>query len=452
MSFSADFRAVAARRDFRRLYFTRLSGQASDGMFQVALASYVFFSPEREATAGAAAATLATLLLPYTFVGPFAGVLVDRWRRREVLVLANYVRATLVGVVALLVWSGTTGPALFGVALLTVSVNRFYLTVLGASLPHVVERPRLITANSVSTTSGALSTLVGGGLGLALHQALRGGHGTDAVVLLTALGGYLCSAALARRMHPDLLGPHGQPPVRSASQAARGVLVGLVAGGRHMWARPMARNALAVMAAQRFLYGTGTIATLLLYRNYFNDPDSNGDAAMAGLAPVFAAAGLGFFVAAAITPGMTRRIGKPAWMVLALSCAAVFGFATVAPYSPPPLVIGAFLLGLAAQSVKICVDTIVQESVADEFRGRVFALYDMLFNSAFVAAAAVAAVTMPESGKSYVLLSAVSTGYALTAALFLRSVLRMPVAQVAPVDLPAVPTLGPTPQDVHPAP
>src|SRR5688500_8883042 len=107
-------------------------------MFQMALASYVFFAPERQADAGAAAAALATLLLPYTFVGPCAAVFLDRWRRRHVLVRANLVRAVLVAIVAMLAWTGVTGPALFATALVAVSINRFYLTALGASLPHVV--------------------------------------------------------------------------------------------------------------------------------------------------------------------------------------------------------------------------------------------------------------------------------------------------------------------------
>ncbi len=432
MSFPSDFRAVVQHRDFRKLYFTRLAGQASDGMFQMALASYVFFAPERQADAGAAAAALATLLLPYTFVGPFAGVFLDRWRRRQVLVYANLVRALLVGIVAMLAWSGTTGAPLFLTALVAISINRFYLTALGASLPHVVKRDELIMANSVSATSGTMASLAGGGLGLALHQGMSGGHGTDAALMLAAMCGYLCSSVLARRLARDLLGPHGEIPAMSASQALRGVAAGLVDGGRHIWARPMARNSLGVLAAQRFCYGTGTIATLLLYRNYFNDPEHGTDSAMRGLGLVFGAAGAGFFLAATITPGITRRIGKPAWMVLSLFAAAVFGFALAAPYEPPPLVLGAFLLGIAAQSVKLCVDTIVQESVEDAYRGRVFALADMLFNSAFVAAAAVASLVMPESGKSYALLSAVSLGYAITAVLFLRCALRQPSAAAAP--------------------
>ncbi|GAA0620885.1 MFS transporter [Sporichthya brevicatena] len=432
MSFASDFRAVVQHRDFRKLYATRLAGQASDGMFQMALASYVFFSPERQADAGAAAAALATLLLPYTFIGPFAGVYLDRWRRRHVLVRANLMRASLVGVVAALAWTGVTGVALFATALVAISINRFFLTTLGASLPHVVDRDDLIMANSVSATSGTMASLAGGGLGLALHQSMAGGRGTDAALMLAAVAGYLCSALLACRIERDLLGPDGSVPTMSAGQALRTTAAGLAGGARHVWARPMARNCLAVLAAQRFCYGTGTIATLLLYRNYFNDPEHGVDAAMRGLGLVFGAAGAGFFVAATITPVITRRIGKPAWIVLALTAAAVFGFALVAPYEPPPLVLGAFLLGIAAQSVKLCVDTIVQESVEDAFRGRVFALADMLFNLAFVGAAAVASLVMPESGKSYALLSAVSIGYAVTAVLFLRTALRQPATASAP--------------------
>jgi len=61
------------------------------------------------------------------------------------------------------------------------------------------------------------------------------------------------------------------------------------------------------------------------------------------------------------------------------------------------------------------VDTLVQEQVEDDYRGRVFSFYDTLFNVTFVAAAVVAAFLLPVSGKSYAMLAVVSTGYALTA-------------------------------------
>ena len=67
--------------------------------------------------------------------------------------------------------------------------------------------------------------------------------------------------------------------------------------------------------------------------------------------------------------------------------------------------------------MKICVDTTLQESVEDDYRGRVFSVYDTLFNVTFVAALLVGAFVLPASGISYPLLRRRSgSGYLLTAA------------------------------------
>ena len=84
-SFLDDLRVVLRGRDFRRLFATRLASQASDGTFQVGLASLVFFSPDRATTPKAVAVAAVITVLPFTVLGPFAGVLLDRWRRQRVL-------------------------------------------------------------------------------------------------------------------------------------------------------------------------------------------------------------------------------------------------------------------------------------------------------------------------------------------------------------------------------
>ena len=80
-------------RGFRRLLLVRLVGQFGDGLLQVGLTSFVFFSPERAATPARIAAGFAVLLLPFCLVGPFAGVLLDRWSRQRILLVTNLVRA-----------------------------------------------------------------------------------------------------------------------------------------------------------------------------------------------------------------------------------------------------------------------------------------------------------------------------------------------------------------------
>jgi hypothetical protein len=66
------------------------------------------------------------------------------------------------------------------------------------------------------------------------------------------------------------------------------------------------------------------------------------------------------------------------------------------------------------------VDSTLQESVDDDFRGRVFSVYDTLFNVAFVVALLAAAFVLPASGVSYPVLLAVAAGYLLTALAYAR--------------------------------
>jgi MFS family permease len=395
---------------FRRLYFTRLAGQTSDGVFQVALASYVFFNPEKATTAGAAAQFFAVLLLPYSLVGPFAGVFLDRWRRQRVLLTVNVLRAALVLVVAAEIGAGIDNALFYVSALAVLSVNRFVLAGLSAGLPHVVDRRALILANAVSTTSGTLAAGVGGAIGYLVRSAA----GSSAWVLVCAAAGYLGAAALANRLRPDELGPDFEAEPLETREALRHVLGGLRDGARHVWSHRRAGHALVAIASHRFFYGLSTIATVLLYRNYFHN-DSDTDAAMGGLALIFLASGMGVLLAAVITPAVTRRTGEERWIVLLFGLAAVVEVVCGFPFLQWTFVIAAFVLGMVAQGSKICVDTIVQRGVDQAYRGRVFSFYDVLFNVAFVAAAALGAVVLPSNGKSYGVVTTIAVGYALTA-------------------------------------
>ncbi len=402
-----------------------MTSQLADGVFQVALAGFVFFSPEKATTAGRTAGAFATLLLPYSLVGPFAGVFIDRWRRQRILVVSNLVRALMVCGVALVVAAGVDDWRFFASALAVLSVNRFFLASLSAALPHVVEPAELVMANSVSTTSGTLAAVIGGGLGYGLTRIVGETDGGDAAVMVAAALLYAGSAALANRMDAQLLGPDYDPARPETREALRRVVRGMVEGARHVWERRHAGESLVAITAHRFFYGLSTIATLLLYRNYF---EHHGvfRAGLSGLAQVFFVSAAGVLAAAVATPPATDRIGKDAWIVGSFGLAAIVDIALGTPYNQPALLAGAFLLGFVAQGSKICVDTIVQENVDDAFRGRVFSFYDILFNVSFVSAAAVAAVTLPESGKSYTVLGIIGAGYAATALGYAAATLRRP--------------------------
>ena len=414
-------RAVLRRPDFRRLYGSRLASQCADGVFQASLAGVVLFSPENTADPAEIAAGFAALLLPYSFVGPFAGVLLDRWRRQRVLVVSNLVRCLLVCLVAAEIAAGLAGPLFFATALLVTSVNRFFLSAQSAAQPHVVAPEQLVTGNALATTSGSVVAAVGGGIALLLRQLVGAGDGGYALIALASVLGYGSSALLARRFSPDQLGPDDVE--RSHRETVGDVARGLVAGARHVAELREVASALAAIGAHRFFYGVSTISTLLLYRNYFA-ADGVFQAGLAGLAQTFAATAVGTLTAAAITPAAVRRFGKPAWVTGLFAAAAVTQAVLGVPYTMQTLLPAALLLGIVAQGSKITVDTLVQEQVEDDYRGRVFSFYDTLFNVTFVAAAVVAAFLLPVSGKSYAMLAVVAGGYAVTAVAYWLAVRR----------------------------
>ena len=159
------------------------------------------------------------------------------------------------------------------------------------------------------------------------------------------------------------------------------------------------------------------MATILVYRNYFHTLDQV-EPAIADLGLLVVVTGAGFVFAAVVTPPVSVRLGIRRWMIVCLVASAVFQIFPGAIYAKVPLGIAAFLLGLTAQNIKICVDTLVQAHVDDEFKGRVFVLYDMVFNVALVTAAVVGAVILPVDGVSVPILVVLAVGYLLVAALF----------------------------------
>ena len=99
---------------------------------------------------------------------------------------------------------------------------------------------------------------------------------------------------------------------------------------------------------------------------------------------------------------------------------AMVELALMLPFTQVTTFIAAFVLGLVTQGAKIATDTIVQSSVQDGFRGRIFSLYDVLFNVAFVGAAGVAALMLPPDGRSAALVITVAVIYGAIAGAMAR--------------------------------
>ncbi|MGI5456256.1 MFS transporter [Streptomyces sp. CA-249302] len=416
MAVVRDLRVLLRFRNFRRLLAVRLLSQGADGVYQVALAAYVVFSPEKQTSAAAIASAMAVLLLPYSLVGPFAGVLLDRWRRRQVFLYGNLLRALMACATAVLILAQVPDWLFYVSALCVTAVNRFVLAGLSAALPRVVDAERLVMANSLSPTAGTLAATAGGGLAFVVRLVVAD---SDAAVVLLGAVLYLCAAFASLRFTPEQLGPDRELVQPSLGAALSGTARALSAAVRHLAApaRREAAWALLTMTVMRFCYGALLVMLLMLCRYSFS---SNTDDGLRLLGLALGTSAAGFFAAAVVTPWAAGRLGPGHWIVVCAASAAVLEPALGLPFAVAPMLVATFVLGLTTQGAKIATDTLVQSSVDDGFRGRIFSVYDVLFNIAFVGAAAVAALMLPPDGRSVTLVVTVSVVYGAVAGAMAR--------------------------------
>lgn len=406
--FFHDLRVVLHRRDYRRLLATRLTSQLGDGALLVTAGSYVLFDPSRQATAAGYALAFTVFYLPYSIIGPFAGIVLDRWQRRQVLLATSSLRAILAVVLAVVLLDGTTDLAFALVVLTIVGLNRFFLAGQGASIPRVVPRDELVMANAVTPTLGTIMFAAGGVLAVAAAQLAGGadGQGNTVVAGMAALL-FAMTALLMTRLDRTRLGPDSDDDLPHVTSAVATVVLGLVGALRHLRERYPAGYALIVMAAHRFAFGFVAAQTVVLFRNYFYGADEV-DSALAGIALSGAGVAVGAGLAVVLTPIATRRTTKERWMVVMLLAGGLVLLVPAFSLSRATLVAASVGLGLSTQSVKICVDSLVQLWTADDVRGRAFSIYDMLFNLALITSAVAAALVLPADGVAPMALAAMA--------------------------------------------
>jgi MFS family permease len=419
----ADLRGVLAGRDFRRLFATRLVSQAGDGIVTAGVGTYVFFNATTFPSPAAGAAAFAVLYLPYSLIGPFAGVLIDRWSRRQILVRSALLRSVFVALTAAAMALGNRGALLYVAVLLVLAVNRFFLSSLSVALPHVVAGDQLVVANSISPTIGGISATIGGVVALGLNVATGNTERGAAVTLLAGGACYVTASLIAATMARDRLGParpgrqpDGQPPRRTVSREFASVAAGLADGVRYVIQRPGPAAALGATGGFSLVFGPLFLMSVLLYRNYFYRSSVSVAEGHFGL--LVGLAGVGYACAALLTPPATRRLAKPAWITLLLIASAVVTLALGETFLQVAYLAIGFCLYLTRQGVAICAVTVLQEQVDDAYRGRVFAFYDMMFNAAYVAGAALSVAIMPADGRSPLLIALVAAGFAVVAAAY----------------------------------
>jgi len=386
------WRSVRRLPDFWRLLQLRMASQFGDGLFQAALAGALLFNPDRAADPMAIARAFAVLFLPYSLLGPFAGALMDRWDRRLVFLGANTGRLILIAAIGTILTVRAGEIPLLVAALLANGLGRFVTSGLSASLPHVVPREQVVTMNSVATAAGAIAAFLGANFMLVPRFFAGAGDRGAAVIIFTTAIPVAIALLLSWRFGPRVLGPDDTQRAVHGS-AVYAVITGWLHGARTVVSYPTVAATLSALAAHRMVVGINSLLILLL-AHHTKDSAVGG----LGIALLFlGAAGLGAFLATALTPPAVRRWGRYATANGALVAAAVIEVGGAGLWLPV-MVACSFFLGVTGQMIKLCADSAMQIDVDDALRGHVFAVQDALFWVAFIVSITLAATVIPEDG------------------------------------------------------
>lgn len=402
-----------------RLLRVRWSGQFTDGLFQSALASFILFSPERQASATSAAVAFAVVLLPYSVIGPFVGTLLDRFSRQRAILFSNLTRSATLLVVAFLIYYDYNGVVITAVVLIAFGVNRLILAGLSAGIPLMTTPNNLISANALAVTGGSVWVVLGGGLGLGIRKILdatASADHSDATLIVAASGGYLIAALLTSLLQKSEIGPKPHEIVKGSFTQG---LKEMQEGFQFLKDHGDAARGIVAVAIHRGGLTALTLTALLLERNTFNDP-ADSEAGLAGLSVTLSIAAVGFVIGALIAPRGVAKVGRHRWMRLSIAAASASALLLVIDRNPVLLAATAFFTALCGQSVKVTNDALVQSKIDDYFRGRVFAVYDVVVNGAIVLSSLFAAAILPLSGDSWLLPLLVSFAWALVAIILLR--------------------------------
>jgi sugar phosphate permease len=385
--------SVFSNRAYAALVGVQFLVQAGQGVIQGAFAKSIAFGGEKgfDVTVVPSAQYLLKVVLalyvPYTFVSPFIGVVIDRFERRKILSLSNIVTAIVVTVVAVAVMLplgkdtsegnvGATVALIVGLLFIQACV-RVALAVKSAAMPDVLSGKDQLQGNGVSQAGGALFQVVGIGFAFGFAAVFP-----SWMVVVGGAGVLIAAAFVAKRLERMEASPHEA----TFAQEAKRVVKDIVAGLKEVKSRPPAALGLFSFQMLRYQFWGFCLFTFGLYAKNLVQ---GGSADSLGLGLVGGGGFLGGALGLVLAQKWKDRV-PPIRLLLAsmaaLGLAAiVFGGFVSLPGFAALLFIGFFTFFLG----KISADTIMQQTMPDDFRGRAFALFDIAYNVGFIVPALV---------------------------------------------------------------
>ncbi|MCK6628155.1 MAG: MFS transporter [Anaerolineae bacterium] len=334
---------------FRWVWLANLVSKLGDWLGFIALNLYVF---DLTGSATALAGLLAVESIPALLIGPLAGVVIDRFSRRKVMILANLGAALTFALLPLAsaLWQ------IYGLALLSRVAFSFFDPAERSLVPDLVGKEKVLAANSALSVVNHLTLIVGPAIAGFLVAA-----SSAAVAFWADAASFVVAVLLISRIGGEL------PRTRPEGEVKPGWFDDLKFGLGYAFGS----RALRVLLVTTFVAAFAGAALITIEVVYVKEVLDGGDV---GYGLLYSIAGFGAILGSTNATRLSQRFTVPGLYVATVLLTGLMFF----PYANVQIlwfvIIVAGLHTIPWVLGYILVDTMLQQWVADEVRGRIFGL------------------------------------------------------------------------------
>ncbi len=358
-------RLVGENRNFRRLWLAQIVSEIGDWFYTLSIFTLLL---QLTGQAGSVALALVLQVLPQAFIGPTAGVVNDRLKRKHVMIAADLIRFVVV-LAMLLVRSRSMVWLIYPLLLAETTMAAFFEPARSAVIPNIAAENEVLVANTLSSATWSVNLLIGASVG----GVVAAFFGRDAVFILNALS-FLVSAVLIGGMR------FSEPHAESAAPLRPRDLVDfspVMEGIRYVRSHPALLPAIFAKAGELMIGPSWVIFTVMGTREFaiHGHGINAAGGAMLGMSILLGGRGIGALVGPLVSARWAGQSDKR------LRLGILFGYLTIslgygvlgASRSVWMAAVCAMLAHAGGSTVWVFSSTLLQLHTEDRFRGRVFA-------------------------------------------------------------------------------
>jgi len=364
-------RQLLRNRNFTLLWLAQIISKLGDILYNVGIMVTVF---QRTGSALQTVGVMIATSLPAFLLGPIAGVLVDRYPRKQVMMLMDLVRAALVGILLLLVIDDRmTIGAIYAVVAGLAVASTFFQPARLAILPSLIRKEELVQANSLVMTTNQATYAVGYALGGILVLTIP-----FQTLIAIDLASFLLAALAVALLVVPARAAVDQRPGAGWTPLHRSVIQGLSYLRRH----PLARPLITMEILEHFPHAIWASALMLV----FTEKALNAGPEFWGFqSSIFYGGQLAGAMTAAL---IARRLARHPGLAI-FGNAFLFSLLTISYAISPSLTFTlalCFFFGPTSAMRDVVQDSLLQAHVDSNVMGRVYATRNMFANLTYMLA------------------------------------------------------------------